>query len=524
MANSLIPTILRTLPVFAATWFGPPSDSWAAGSLLSLLGPDAWSYHNKQIKKFGKTFKFTGMMREQALYTFDPKAMHHIFVKDQHLFPETDEFIRGMYQLLGPAMTAVGGQQAKCVYWASWTILMEFWMSAAADHSRHRRLLTPVFSVAHLREIAVPLFGSVSFSTETNNNWVLSTCRLSIPPITRSAALQFFRQPDLSHLYALFSLTRCRCHVARSGPPLDFNSTPTDVLARFSSHQWAPWNQEGAGRSGRTGEPVGLGRRWAPEVWDGFRRVALQHRDGVNDDEGFMEEARAAFECAWDHQQNVNEGGHDIPREVIHPVRWKFATTFWNKLAFPKPMDNRKGNWVELAVRDTIRTAQRVLAGQLERVDQKLPCHLAPPSVPKSIKLESSRRLPPILLHHSPPAHPEFIPHPTPPHLEPKPLKVDPQFRTPIRHVSFHHSLSANPQSFPIPHLDPKSLKVEPQFRTPIRQRSFRTATIGLGDSDSDSESGDRPARDDGEVFTTSEMSQSDASMTLPYWVTWACI
>ncbi|KAF6756784.1 cytochrome P450 [Ephemerocybe angulata] len=77
------------------------------------------------------------MMQEQALYTFDPKAMHHIFVKDQHLFPETDEFIRGMYQLLGPAMTAVG----------------------AVDHSRHRRLLTPIFSVAHLREIVPVFFG-----------------------------------------------------------------------------------------------------------------------------------------------------------------------------------------------------------------------------------------------------------------------------------------------------------------------------------------------------------------------------
>lgn len=234
-------------------------------------------------------------------------------------------------------------------------------------------------------------------------------------------------------------------------------------------------------------------------------RVALQHRDGVNDDEGFMEEARAAFECAWDRQQN--EGGHDIPGEFIHPVRWRFATTLWNKLAFPKPMDNRKGSWAELAVRDTIRTAQGVLAGRLERVDQKLPCHLAPPSVPELMEPDSSRRLPPILLHHSPPAHPEFIPHLTIPHLDPKPLKVDPQFRTPIRHVSFHHSSSANPQSFPIPRLDPKSLKVEPQFRTPIRQGPFqRTATTGLGDSDSDSESGDRPARDDGEVFATSEM------------------
>ncbi|KAF6748007.1 hypothetical protein DFP72DRAFT_853842 [Ephemerocybe angulata] len=108
MVDSLITAILRTLPIFAATWFawrflrrlfvkhpladivGPPSDSWAAGSLLSIIGPDAWSYHDKLIKKFGKTFRFTGMMQstqEQALYTFDPKAMHHIFVKDQHLFP-----------------------------------------------------------------------------------------------------------------------------------------------------------------------------------------------------------------------------------------------------------------------------------------------------------------------------------------------------------------------------------------------------------------------------------------------------
>ncbi|KAF6742023.1 hypothetical protein DFP72DRAFT_940763, partial [Ephemerocybe angulata] len=171
-------------------------------------------------------------------------------------------------------------------------------------------------------------------------------------------------------------------------------------------------------------------------------RAAFQHRDGV-DDEEFMEELNAAFEHAWDRQQI--EGGHDIPREFIHPLQWRFGAELQVKLEFPKPMYDRKGSWAEEAVRITVRNAQGTVAWRLERVDQKLPCHLAPPSVPESMELDPSRRLPPILLHHSPPAHPEFIPHPTPPHLEPVPRKVEPQFRTPIRQVSFHHSSPANP-------------------------------------------------------------------------------
>ncbi|KAF6762657.1 cytochrome P450 [Ephemerocybe angulata] len=65
--------------------------------------------------------------------------MHHIFVKDQHLYDESLFFIANNHILFGPGLFAMKGEQ----------------------HRKQRKMLNPVFSVAHLRHM-VPTFFKVS--------------------------------------------------------------------------------------------------------------------------------------------------------------------------------------------------------------------------------------------------------------------------------------------------------------------------------------------------------------------------
>ncbi|KAJ3929338.1 MAG: cytochrome P450, partial [Lentinula lateritia] len=73
------------------------------------------------------------------LYTFDPKAMHTILVKDSHVFEETAGFIEFNRNVFGKGLLGTVGDY----------------------HRKQRKMLNPVFSAAHMREI-VPIFFDVS--------------------------------------------------------------------------------------------------------------------------------------------------------------------------------------------------------------------------------------------------------------------------------------------------------------------------------------------------------------------------
>lgn len=112
---------------------GPPGGSFLAGKLYwwitllvcSLLhsghfdelnNPDAWEYHKQlaancksnsysqmsahyvalvahQAFTDGSVVKLRGAFGGKALFVYDPKALHHIIVKDQPIFEETNGFM-----------------------------------------------------------------------------------------------------------------------------------------------------------------------------------------------------------------------------------------------------------------------------------------------------------------------------------------------------------------------------------------------------------------------------------------------
>ncbi|KAF9043341.1 cytochrome P450 [Panaeolus papilionaceus] len=70
-------------------------------------------------------------MQENMLYTYDPKALHHILVKDQDIFEQTPPVIAGSGLFFGPGLLSSHGDY----------------------HKKQRKLLNPVFSTSHMRQM-----------------------------------------------------------------------------------------------------------------------------------------------------------------------------------------------------------------------------------------------------------------------------------------------------------------------------------------------------------------------------------
>ncbi|KAG2007200.1 cytochrome p450 [Coprinopsis cinerea AmutBmut pab1-1] len=117
---------------------GPPYKSFLKGNFPDLVHPRAWDYHIEIAEKYGGVLKFNGFFGEAHLYVFDPKALHHIIVKDQYIYDETDSFFVANDVVFGKGLLSTGGEH----------------------HRKQRKMLNPVFSIAHMREM-VPIFYDV---------------------------------------------------------------------------------------------------------------------------------------------------------------------------------------------------------------------------------------------------------------------------------------------------------------------------------------------------------------------------
>ncbi|KAF6751291.1 cytochrome P450 [Ephemerocybe angulata] len=122
---SIFAGILRSLAIVAVTWVG-----WRIFRSLIVKNPLA--------KIHGKVFAFGGLMGGKVLYTYDPKALHQVTIKDLNSYEETDDFRRTAYLTLG----------------------MGLFSSMGDHHRKQRKMLNPVFSIAYLREMT-PVFYEV---------------------------------------------------------------------------------------------------------------------------------------------------------------------------------------------------------------------------------------------------------------------------------------------------------------------------------------------------------------------------
>ncbi|KAI0644414.1 cytochrome P450 [Trametes meyenii] len=147
--------LLQALAISVATWIlfktlrrfivktdldnipGPESPSFLYGHLEQLYDRQGWAFHRGLGEKFGSVVRLRGKFGQDILYTFDPKAMHHIVVKDQDIFEQATWFLRRVmiYYVFGEGLVATLGDH----------------------HRRQRKLLNPIFSTNHMRHMT-PIF------------------------------------------------------------------------------------------------------------------------------------------------------------------------------------------------------------------------------------------------------------------------------------------------------------------------------------------------------------------------------
>ncbi|KAF9261474.1 cytochrome P450 [Marasmius fiardii PR-910] len=119
---------------------GPKAASWWNGHFDEVFGTKGLDFHFMMAEKYGPTSSFKSVYGERQLYTFDPKAMHHILVKDQGvLFEEVPFFVQTFSLMFGGGLLGTIGER----------------------HRKQRKMLNPVFSIAHMREM-VPIFYEVT--------------------------------------------------------------------------------------------------------------------------------------------------------------------------------------------------------------------------------------------------------------------------------------------------------------------------------------------------------------------------
>ncbi|KAJ3966774.1 cytochrome P450 [Lentinula raphanica] len=123
---------------------GPGSTSWITGNFQQLFNADAWDFHELLGKKYGSTLRLHGPFGTTSLYTCDANVMHTVLVKDQDIFEESDGFIKSMLLVFGEGLSGSSGHR----------------------HRKQRKMLNPVFSAAHMREM-IPTFFQVSHQLES---------------------------------------------------------------------------------------------------------------------------------------------------------------------------------------------------------------------------------------------------------------------------------------------------------------------------------------------------------------------
>ncbi|KAJ2930398.1 hypothetical protein H1R20_g6705, partial [Candolleomyces eurysporus] len=73
--------------------------------------------------------RILGPLKERELFIQDPKALQHIFMKDQHIYEEITSFIANNKLVFGDGLVSILGEH----------------------HKRQRKMLNPAFSTAHMK-------------------------------------------------------------------------------------------------------------------------------------------------------------------------------------------------------------------------------------------------------------------------------------------------------------------------------------------------------------------------------------
>ncbi|THU76568.1 cytochrome P450 [Dendrothele bispora CBS 962.96] len=128
----------------------PKSKSWWKGNFEEALNPRAWNFHVKLLKEYDSVVRLDGVMGDKQLIVWDPKAMHHILVKDHAIYDRS--MLPATALILGKGLSGITGEA----------------------HRKQRRALNPVFSIAHMRDM-LPIFYDVVHNLERGLTQILDS-------------------------------------------------------------------------------------------------------------------------------------------------------------------------------------------------------------------------------------------------------------------------------------------------------------------------------------------------------------
>ncbi|KAI0069487.1 cytochrome P450 [Panus rudis PR-1116 ss-1] len=159
---------------------GPQSVSWVKGNLDQLFDRHGWNFQDELADKYQSVVKFHNMFGRRALFVYDPRALYHIFVKDQYVHELTPWFAESINLAFGPGLLATYGEQ----------------------HRRQRKILNPVFSIKHMRYMT-PIFYQVAHNLVEGINKQLAgtTKEVDMLKWMHRTALELVGQGGLGHSF-----------------------------------------------------------------------------------------------------------------------------------------------------------------------------------------------------------------------------------------------------------------------------------------------------------------------------------
>nr|BED42971.1 cytochrome P450 monooxygenase [Trametes versicolor] len=116
---------------------GPPSPSFFLGNVIEVTDRNSWKRWKELVEAYGPVSRLQGMFGTRLLHISDPKSMYSVLIKDVELFPKQNAPSDEMHMLLGPGLLTTEG----------------------AQNRKQRKLMNPVFSVAHLRNMTHIFYG-----------------------------------------------------------------------------------------------------------------------------------------------------------------------------------------------------------------------------------------------------------------------------------------------------------------------------------------------------------------------------
>ncbi|KAH9832025.1 cytochrome P450 [Rhodofomes roseus] len=119
---------------------GPPAQSLWSGNLAQFLARDGEAFQKHVALDYGPVSTLNGFLGEPVVYVSDPKALHTILIKEEHVFQESGDFIGLNNTVFGSCLLSTVG----------------------SHHGKQRKLLNPVFSVNHMRYM-LPLFYEIGY-------------------------------------------------------------------------------------------------------------------------------------------------------------------------------------------------------------------------------------------------------------------------------------------------------------------------------------------------------------------------